>query len=823
MKHKSLLLLAVFGAATLSLASCSQQINPQHSVITGPQGEKGETGDTGPQGPAGEDGKDGQDGEDGQDGATWLTGTTAPTSEQGKDGDLYLNTTTLDVYQKKNGAWSIVTNIKGDKGETGEQGPAGDKGETGDKGDQGEQGPQGDKGDKGDQGEQGPAGEDGKDGIGIKSIVKTSSEGNVDTYTITYTDDTTSTFTVTNGEDGKTPTIEIDEETNHWIINGKDTGIPATGPKGDPGSSTTVTNKITIGENGNWFIDGEDTEVSAKGEKGEQGEKGEPGEDGEDGATWLTGATAPTSEQGKDGDLYLDTTTYNLYQKQSGEWKLLCNIKGETGEAGQDGEKGEQGETGEQGPQGDKGDKGDQGEQGPAGEDGKDGQDGATAWSNTMIPSADGYVTVDKGSAIVGEDITFTAIPYDINTHVATHIILNGESHEVDGEGKVTVKMVANGYVAQGVFEEITILDEAISADINTVLGLSDLSTEKTYKNLYSVTGVWTGTTNSEFGNGSIVDLEDPSKELNVYGLTSTDYLDKITYSNEAYSFSNPKNFSSTLDEQMVNGALVTIVGIPYMHNSKPQIQGIVSNITAPADYEVAITYPETANGSVTGVNTTHYGDTVEFTVQPDEGYVLSELKVNNGNNLASSLAEGKISYQVSAFGNLSISASFVEEGSVTEETIVAKYDFANGTGIKHNTAEINATTLKTIFDDNKNKEEGDGSVTGITEISKYYSGESGYLKFGMKVGTGSAGSSLTLTLDQEITKVRVYTVGWKTSDKIGISTSGTPTNFTQMSSVAYNVEGCKAEEHLFELGLTKTVHIETQDRGFITAIEFIA
>ena len=80
----------------------------------------------------------------------------------------------------------------------------------------------------------------------------------------------------------------------------------------------------------------------------------------------------------------------------------------------------------------------------------------------------------------------------------------------------------------------------------------------------------------------------------------------------------------------------------------------------------------------------------------------------------------------------------------------------------------------------------------------------------------------MTLTLDQEITKVRVYTVGWKTSDKIGISTSGTPTNFTQMSSVAYG-SATEAEEHLFELGSTTTVHIETQDRGFITAIEFIA
>lgn len=38
----------------------------------------------------------------------------------------------------------------------------------------------------------------GKDGRGIKSIIKTASTESVDTYTITYTDNTTSTFTINN-------------------------------------------------------------------------------------------------------------------------------------------------------------------------------------------------------------------------------------------------------------------------------------------------------------------------------------------------------------------------------------------------------------------------------------------------------------------------------------------------------------------------------------------------------------------------------------------------------------------------------------------------
>lgn len=52
----------------------------------------------------------------------------------------------------------------------------------------------------GEKGETGETGATGATGNGISKIEKTSTEGLVDTYTITYTDGTTSTFTVTNGD-----------------------------------------------------------------------------------------------------------------------------------------------------------------------------------------------------------------------------------------------------------------------------------------------------------------------------------------------------------------------------------------------------------------------------------------------------------------------------------------------------------------------------------------------------------------------------------------------------------------------------------------------
>ena len=116
----------------------------------------------------------------------------------------------------------------------GEQGPVGPQGEQGVQGETGDQGPKGDSGEPGD------------DGVGVESITLTSSKGLIDTYTITFTNGDTTTFTVTNGkdgidgingvkgEDGHTPVITIQE--GYWYIDGVKTNVLAEGLKGDAGN-----------------------------------------------------------------------------------------------------------------------------------------------------------------------------------------------------------------------------------------------------------------------------------------------------------------------------------------------------------------------------------------------------------------------------------------------------------------------------------------------------------------------------------------------------------------------------------------------------------
>ena len=141
--------------------------------IQGPQGDKGATGDrgaTGERGPAGANGTS----------ATWHSGTDvtgtstsaiAVAVSGSKAGDMYLNTSTSNVYKATAAnSWVYICNIKGAQGIQGPIGPQGDTGATGavgpkgDQGIQGIQGPKGDQGDTGATGAVGPAGPQGPQG-----------------------------------------------------------------------------------------------------------------------------------------------------------------------------------------------------------------------------------------------------------------------------------------------------------------------------------------------------------------------------------------------------------------------------------------------------------------------------------------------------------------------------------------------------------------------------------------------------------------------------------------------------------------------------------
>ncbi|MGW7434729.1 hypothetical protein [Streptomyces sp. NPDC054849] len=92
---------------------------PEDSGVVGP------TGATGPQGPKGDPGTNGTNGAPGAAGSKVLTGTTAPTSGVGVDGDIYIQddtrtylgitSTTLTHWKKTAGTWAQVGTVGGSK------------------------------------------------------------------------------------------------------------------------------------------------------------------------------------------------------------------------------------------------------------------------------------------------------------------------------------------------------------------------------------------------------------------------------------------------------------------------------------------------------------------------------------------------------------------------------------------------------------------------------------------------------------------------------------------------------------------------------------
>lgn len=130
---------------------------------------------------------------------------------------------------------------------------------------------------------------DGKDGRGIKSITRTAGNGaagTTDTYTITYTDNTTSILTVYNGKDGTNGTSvtvqsvnESQEDGGNNVVkfsDGKTVTVKngKTGSPGNPGTSVTVT-KVTEStiDGGNNIIEFSDgrTIIIKNGRKGSAG------------------------------------------------------------------------------------------------------------------------------------------------------------------------------------------------------------------------------------------------------------------------------------------------------------------------------------------------------------------------------------------------------------------------------------------------------------------------------------------------------------------------------------------------------------------------
>jgi hypothetical protein len=113
--------------------------------------------------------------------------------------------------------------------------------------------------------------------------------------------------------------------------------------------------------------------------------------------TWRSGATEPLNTLGTEGDFYLQTATFDIYQKKSGAYSVVMNIRGPQGPVGPQGLKGDKGDIGNTGATGPAGPTGAQGPAGPKGDIGNTGPAGATGATGAQGPVGAAGPKGDKG------------------------------------------------------------------------------------------------------------------------------------------------------------------------------------------------------------------------------------------------------------------------------------------------------------------------------------------------------------------------------------------------------------------------------------------
>lgn len=181
----------------------------------------------------------------------------------------------------------------------------------------------------------------------IAGITESAANG-VHTYTVTFGDNSTRTFTVQDGAAGPQGIPGTD---------GKDGAPGADGAPGKNGTDGRGINTAWVNDNGELqleYSDGEEDNLgNVKGPRGVKGVKGDTGAQGPAGADGIGITDAQITEAGELQITYTDGTTVLL-----GE---VVGPKGDTGAAGKDGV------NGNDGAKGDKGDKGDPGEPGASG------------------------------------------------------------------------------------------------------------------------------------------------------------------------------------------------------------------------------------------------------------------------------------------------------------------------------------------------------------------------------------------------------------------------------------------------------------------------
>ncbi len=374
------------------------------------------------------------------------------------------------------------------------------------------------------------------------------------------------------------------------VTSGLNSGELVAGPQGEKGNSVLTGEGApdnSLGADGDSYIDlttfdfytKENDAWTKKGNiKGEDGFDGKPGangKNGKDGLSFLSGEEDPEDTLGVDGDLYINTETFDVFKKVDGTWTKTGNVKGEKGEKG---------------------------------------EDAISYYSNTFLPSEGGYLYCDKGSYTAGDTIKLTSFAENSYELKSVEVIYDGVKSIYTTETGLSdlltdgITVRENGYVFKGIYTQekdpievtditkigekgsatYTLADSYGTAEKGIALSLSSKSDFITVQGKTDTEGKPATTIylkgKSTF-NSSYLTLK------NINFILASDYVDDASLLEFDCNYANFENCTITIDKE-VNSALNFKAGNFSIKDSKITSSKGEDKLTA--KLTTAVTFAET-------------------------------------------------------------------------------------------------------------------------------------------------------------------------------------------------------------------------------------
>lgn len=282
------------------------------------------------------------------------------------------------------------------------------------------------------------------------------------------------------------------------------------------------------------------------------------------------------------------------------------------------------------------------------------------------------------------------------------------------------------------------------------------------------------------------------------------------------------------LTGNMQIGKIYDIEGYIFKFYTSNAQTYIVIVVTQASEVEIHATSVELDNDSLEIIE----GDSETLTATLSPAGSVETIKWSSSNEAIATVSDGVVtgvslgSATITAFidaddddivdlGELKAECEVtVKSSPIFVHTKVASYDFSSDN--TSTTSEYNAENLLTRFHNNDDTSEGlSDIVSNVTSTSKVYAGLANYYDFGLKFGTSSVNGTFTISLNTQVKRVIVKTIGWTSSDTLTIGDAD-----AQTPGVAYT-EDNSVKTLIFDITESNSITFTYTKRGFIQSIDF--